>query len=107
MKGTRSGVQKLIKVENPFLYDAGCICHLADLTVKAGMLSLPVDIVMTSFLLIYFTISFMAVRGSKKSMTCGAHSTSEPETILKHCTTRWLSLLRCVDRYITQYDGLI
>ena len=32
--------------------------------------------------------------------------TSEPLTILKHCTTRWLSLLHCVDRYITQFDGL-
>ncbi len=30
----------------------------------------------------------------------------EPQTILKHCTTRWLSLLRCVDRFLSQYDGL-
>ena len=37
MKGARSGVQKLIKKEQPTLYDVGCICHLADLTVKAGM----------------------------------------------------------------------
>ena len=37
MKGARSGVQKLIKNENPFLFDVGCICHLADLTIKAGM----------------------------------------------------------------------
>lgn len=28
----------------PLLYDAGGICHLADLTVKAGMKALPVDI---------------------------------------------------------------
>ena len=44
MKGVRSGVQKLIKDRNPFLYDAGCICHLANLAVKAGMRALPVDI---------------------------------------------------------------
>ena len=37
MKGARSDVQKLIKNENPFLHDVGCICHLADLTVKAGI----------------------------------------------------------------------
>ena len=42
--GTRSGVQKLIKNECPNLYDVGCICHLADLTIKAGMQTLPVDI---------------------------------------------------------------
>ncbi len=33
--------------------------------------------------------------------------TSEPPTILKHCPTRWLSLLRCVGRYLTQFDGLL
>ena len=33
MKGARSGVQKFIRDQNPFLYDVGCICHLADLTV--------------------------------------------------------------------------
>ena len=32
MKGTRSGVQKVIKNEHSTLYDVGCICHLADLT---------------------------------------------------------------------------
>ena len=31
---------------------------------------------------------------------------SEPTAILKHCTTRWLSLLRCVGRFISQFDGL-
>ena len=30
MKGARSGVQKLIRDENPSVYDSGCICHLAD-----------------------------------------------------------------------------
>ena len=41
MKGARSGFQKLIKRGKPHLYDAGCICHLADLCVKAGMAALP------------------------------------------------------------------
>ena len=44
MKGARSGVHKLIRNENPLVYDAGCICHLADLTVKAGMQALPVNV---------------------------------------------------------------
>ena len=44
MKEVRSGVQKLIKDRNPFLYDARCICHLTDLAVKAGMRALRVDI---------------------------------------------------------------
>ena len=44
MKGARSGVQKLIKRGKPHLYDAGCVCHLADVCVKGGMAALPVDI---------------------------------------------------------------
>ena len=44
MKGARSGVQKLIKDTIPILYNVGCICHLADLTVKAGLKALPVNI---------------------------------------------------------------
>ena len=41
MKGARSGVQKLIKNEMPHLYDVN---HMANLTVKAGMETLPVNI---------------------------------------------------------------
>ena len=44
MKGSRSGVQKLIKDKHPNLYDVGCICHLADLVVKAGMCTIPLNI---------------------------------------------------------------
>ena len=44
MKGMRSGVQKLVKDENPHIHDVGCICHLSDLVVKGGMKGLPIDI---------------------------------------------------------------
>ena len=44
MKGARSGVQKRIKNEHQHLCDVSCICHLADLTVNAGLKALPVDI---------------------------------------------------------------
>ena len=44
MKGARSGVQKLIRNDFPNVFDVGCICHLADLTTKAGLKALPVDV---------------------------------------------------------------
>ncbi len=43
MKGCRSGVQILIKNQNPKLYEFCCICH-ADLCIKAGVKTLPLDI---------------------------------------------------------------
>jgi len=40
----RSGVLKLIHNKCPHLYDVGCICHLADLTITAGMNSFLFDV---------------------------------------------------------------
>ena len=105
MKGARSGVQKLIKNEIPTLYDVGCICHLADLTVKAGLKALPVNID-----LLFIDIFYYFHHSSKRKqqfidLWCSLFTT-EPGMILKHCPTRWLSLLKCVDLYLRQYDGL-
>ena len=81
----------------------GCICHLADLTVKAGLKVLPVD---QLFMDIFYYFHHSSKRKQQfVDLWCSLFST-EPEVILKHCPTRWLSLLKYVDRYIKQYDGL-
>ena len=105
MKGARSGVQKLIKNEHPHLYDVGCICHLADLTVKAGLKALPVDIDQL-FIDVFYHFFHSSKRKQEFCDLWCSLFTTEPEVILKHCPTRWLSLLRCVGRYLSQYDGL-
>ena len=105
MKGARSGVQRLIRNECCHVLDVPCICHLADLAVKAGMQVLPVDIDK-----LFVDIFYYFYHSSKRKQEFCDHwcslFTTEPQTILKHCTTRWLSLLRCVGRYIAQFDGL-
>ena len=110
MKGARSGVQKLIKNEIPTLYDVGCICHLADLTVKAGLKALPVDIDQLFVDVFYYFHHSSKRKQQFVDLFCGSSWCSlfstEPEIILKHCPTRWLSLLKCVDQYLRQYDGL-
>lgn len=106
MKGARSGVQKLIKDEHPSLYDVGCICHLANLTIKAGLESLPVDIDQL-FVDIFYYFFHSSKRKQEFNDNWCSLFTSEPEAILKHSPTRWLSLLRCVEQYIKQIDGLI
>ena len=105
MKGARSGVQKLIKNEHPTLYDVGCICHLADLTVKRGMSTLPLDIDQLFVDVFYFFYHSSKRKQEFVDLWCSLFTT-EPEVILKHCTTRWLSLLRCVGRYLDQLEGL-
>ena len=106
MKGKRSGVQKLIRDKNPHVYDVGCICHLADLTIKAGMKTLPIDIDQL-FIDVFYHFYHSSKRTQQFEDNWRDLFTTEPETILKHCPTRWLSLLRCVQRYLDQLDGLI
>ena len=105
MKGARSGVQKLIKNENPTLYDVGCICHVADLTVKAGMQTLPINIDQL-FVDIYYVFYHSSKRTQQFADLWHSLFQSDADVILKHCTTRWLSLLRCVGRYLKQLEGL-
>ena len=102
MKGARSGVQKLIKNEHQHLYDVGCICHLADLTVKVGLKVLPVDIDQLFIDVFYYFFHSSKRKQEFCDLLCSLF-TSEPHVIFKHCPTRWLSLLRCVGRYLTQY----
>ena len=102
MKGARSGVQKLIKDESPTLYDVSCICHLADLTIKAGLkelLKLSVDV--------FYYFKHSSKRNQEFVDIRHSMFTSEPGVVIKHCPTRWLSLLRCIDRYLKQMDGLV
>ena len=103
MKGCRSGVQKLIKNEIPQLYDVGCINHLADLT---GVTTLPVDVDQLFIDIFYYFYNSSKRNQEFADLWCSLF-TSERKSILKHCPTRWLSLLRCVGRYLVQYGGLI
>ena len=106
MKGARSGVQKLIKNDHPSLYDVGCICHLADLCIKAGMKTFPVNIDQL-FIDVFYYFYHSSKRNQQFADVWRSFFTTEPEVILKHCPTRWLSLLRCVGRYLSQLDGLL
>ncbi len=81
MKGVRSGVQKLITNECPKLHDVGCICHLADLTIKAGMETLPVDIDQL-FVDIFYFFFHSSKRKQQFADNWRSFFTSEPETIL-------------------------
>ena len=88
----------------PHLYDAGCTCHIADLS-KAGISStLPVDINQL-FIDIFYHFYHSSKRNQEFADLWCSLFTSEPKTILKHCSTCWLSLLRCVRRYIKRAIG--
>ena len=87
MKGARSGIQTLIKDENPHVYDVGCICHLADLMVKAGMKVLSVDIDQL-FVDTFYHFHHSSKRTQEFADMRSEFYSGEPEKILKHCPTR-------------------
>ena len=53
-----------------------------------------------------FSTSFISKRTQEFADLWCSLFTTEPEIIIKHCSTRWLSLLHCVGRYLNQLDGL-
>ena len=82
-----------------------CTRFLADLSIKAGITALPINIDQ-----LFIDIFYHFYNSSKRHQEFADHwyslFTSEPKSILKHCPTRWLSLLHCVGRYLAQYEGL-
>ena len=70
------------------------------------MAKLPVDIDQ-----LFIDIFYYFYHSSKRNQEiadrwCSLFTSSEPKAILKNSPTRWLSLLRCVGRYLHQYEGL-
>ncbi len=96
----------MIKNEIPTLYDVGCTCHLAKLCIKAGLEELPIDIDQL-FVDFYYHFYHSSKRYQEFDDLWRSLLPSDPGAILNHCPTRWLSLLRCVDRYLKQLQGLI
>ena len=86
MKGARSGVQKLIKAECSDVLDVGCFCHLADLTIKAGLQALPVDIDKLFIDVFYYFYHSSKRKQEFCDLWCSLF-TSDLQMILKHCPT--------------------
>ena len=100
------------------VFDMGCVCHIVNLCIGAAVWSraLPVD----DFLIDIYTTSIAGTCNSSVLLHQNAPSSKRKEhyreyqqfcdvdclSILKHCQTRWLSLERCVNRTLNQWEAL-
>ena len=105
MKGCHNSVLTRIKDVQPHVLDIGCICHLANLCCQQGVkqLPLPVDELLID---VYYHFAHSAKRKEQYReflVFCDV----EPLKILKHASTRWLSLERCVNRFLQQWPALL
>ena len=86
------------------MFDLGCICHLANLAVGVDIKKLPLaveDLLMD----VYFHFHKSAKR-SEIYKEFQEFTLVESEKILKYCSTRWLSLLTCIQRMLSQWPVL-
>lgn len=104
MIGVNKGVFSFCNTKNPSMILQGCSCHLIHLAAQKASSQLCVNIEQFLVQIFYFL-----EKSSKRLNTlkvyqelCGTKS----HKILKCVSTRWLSLLECVQRILEQWDPL-
>ncbi|XP_033028453.1 uncharacterized protein LOC117060345 [Lacerta agilis] len=104
MQGKHNSVISRLKTRQPHVQDLGCICHLVQLAAGCAIRAaqVPVEDVLVR---IYTHFDESAER-------CEIYedfvdfTDSEHLKQLKDCSTRWLSLLSCIQRVLNQWDAL-
>ena len=104
MMGKNNSIFTRIANSNPDVYPVGCACHLAHLCGKkaASQLSLDVEQIVIDLYYHFDKSSKRKEIFKDYQVFCNV----ETRKILKHSSTRWLSLMKCIDRILRQYDAL-
>ena len=104
MKGRRGGLISLIhRRGSPLILDVGCVNHLGNLAVKAGLKEVLFDVDQLLVDIFYHFTNSTKRKEQFKSLSRELYAI-EPKPLLKHCPTRWLSLIRCIKRLLEQWD---
>ena len=94
MVGRDKGVYGHMSRKNPSIFMAGCVCHLIHIAAEKGAACLPLDV---SQLLIdaYYYLDKSNLSSKKCSFS-----------MMKHVSTRWLSIKKCLPRLIENSEHL-
>lgn len=104
MVGVHKGVFSFIKKENPYCVLSGCALHLVHIAAEKASHLLPyqpADLLID----IFYYLKKSSVRQRNLSKWQEYHS-NEQKKMLKHVSTRWLSIGRCVDRLVEDWRPL-
>ncbi|XP_074649019.1 zinc finger BED domain-containing protein 5-like [Tubulanus polymorphus] len=102
--GDKNGVIAFAKKKNPDIYLSGCVLHLVHIVArKAASAHLPgIDDILVDV--------FNYLKKSDKRQLELASLTTEcglaPKPVLEHGQTRWLSIGRCIERLIYNWEPL-
>ena len=105
MVGKRNSVLSRVIIQQPDVFSMGCICHLAALCAAAGLKKLPLSI--DDLLIdVYYHFKNSSKRCEEFSIILQEFDGIAPVRVLKHCSTRWLSLERAIKRLLILWPAL-
>ena len=105
MVGKHNSVLSQLLLKQPHLFSLGCLCHLSALCAAAALKKLPVSL--DELLIdIYYHSKHSSKRWHEFNEIQLEFSDVKPLRVLKHSSTRWLSLERCLKRLIEQWPAL-
>ncbi|CAM4735805.1 unnamed protein product [Leuciscus chuanchicus] len=104
MKGRHNSVISRLKTSQPHVQDLGCICHLVQLATGCGIRAaqVPVEDILVG-IYTHFDRSAKRCEVYKEFVD---FTDSDHLKLLRYCSTRWLSLLTCIQRVLNQWDAL-
>ena len=103
MVGKHNSVLSRVKAKQPKVYSQGCVCHLANLCLLAGVKALPVDV--DDFFVDLFYYFDKSAKRKEELREFQDFTDTKKLKIIKHCKTRWLSLERVVKRVLQQWSA--
>ena len=105
MVGKRNSVLSRVIQQQGDVFSMGCVCHLAALCAAAGLKQLPLSI--DDLLVdIFYHFKHSSKRHAEFSLVLKDFDGIAPVRVLKHCSTRWLSLERAVNRLLLLWPAL-
>lgn len=104
MMGKTKGVSAFVTKSAPHVYILGCACHLIHLAASkaSSVLTVKVDELLID---VYYYLDKSSNRMQKLEMFQKLHDI-EVRKILKHVSTRWLSVGTCLSRLLEQLQAL-
>ena len=104
MTGARKGVFAFCKAKHPNIFLAGCTLHLVHIAAEKGANSLPVPV--SEILVdVFYYFQKSSTRKHRLAQFQEMHDV-EQQKMLKHVCTRWLSIGRCLERLLKNWDAL-
>lgn len=104
MVGKHNSVLSRVKLKQPMVFSQGCVCHLANLCLLAGVETLPIDV--DDFFVDLFYYFDSSTKRKEEFHEFQLFTEVKELKIIKHCKTRWLSLEKSVKRVLEQWCAL-